>query len=85
MILAQANLDASIATLLSRVGQTYELILKHMSSSKINITKDILVQIAQIIRECAIFVSQYSETKSFCRLPRLSLPFQSGIHLLHRA
>jgi len=46
MILAQANLDASIATLLSRVGQTYELILENKSSSKINATKDVLVQIA---------------------------------------
>jgi len=79
MILAQANLDASIATLLSRVGQTYELILENKSSSKINATKDILVQIAQIIRECATFISQYSETKSFCRPPRLSLPFQEFI------
>jgi len=79
MILAQANLDVSIATLLCRVGQTYKLILKHMSSSKINVTKDILVQIAQIIQECVIFISQYSATKSFCRLPRLSLPFQEFI------
>jgi len=76
MILTQANLDEAIATLLSRVRRTYELILENKSSAKINAMKDVLVQIAQIIRECAFFISQYSETKSFCRLPRLSLPFE---------
>jgi len=84
MILAQANLDASIATLLSRVRDTYVLILENKSSSKINATKDVLVQIAQIIRECAFFISQYSDTTSFCRLPLCFFPF-IGIHLLHRA
>ncbi|KIM56284.1 hypothetical protein SCLCIDRAFT_245909, partial [Scleroderma citrinum Foug A] len=67
LILSQANLDKSIASLLFRVGQTYELILENNSSSTINATKDVLVQIAQIIRECAIFVSEYSETTSFWR------------------
>jgi len=84
MILAQANLDASIATLLSRVRDTYVLILENKSSSEINATKDVLVQIAQIIRECAFFISQYSDTKSFCR-PPLYLFLFIGIHLLHRA
>ena len=79
MILSQANRDASVATLLSRVEETYELILEDKSSSRINATKDILVQIAQKIRECAIFVSTYSETKNFCRLSRLFLPFQEFI------
>ena len=83
MVLSQANLDAAIATLLSRVGQTYVLILENKSSSKINIMKDVLVQIAQIIRECAFFISQYSDTKNFCRLPLFFFLF-IGIHLLHR-
>ena len=77
MILSQANRDESISTLLSRVGQTYELILEDRPPSKINATKDILVQIAQIIRECALFISQYSETKSFCRLPLRFLHFHT--------
>jgi len=79
MILSQANLDESIVTLCSRVGQTYKLILDNKSSSKINTMKDILVQIAQIIWECAIFISKYSEPKSFCTLPRLFLPLQEFI------
>ena len=84
MILAQANLDASIATLLSRVRDTYVLILENKSLLKINATKDVLVQIAQIIRECAFFISQYLDTKNFCSPPLCFFLF-IGIHLLHRA
>ena len=30
--------------------------------------KDVLVDIAQVIQECAQFITKYSETKSFCTL-----------------
>ncbi|KAL4062345.1 hypothetical protein J3A83DRAFT_1866001 [Scleroderma citrinum] len=66
MILSQANLDASIADLVYRIKQTYELILENRSPAKINSMKDILVQIAQVVQECAQFISRYSDTKSFC-------------------
>ncbi|KAL4064052.1 hypothetical protein V8B97DRAFT_1349523 [Scleroderma yunnanense] len=65
MILSQANLDASIADLVYRIKQTYELILENRSPAKINSMKDILVQIAQVVQECAQFISRYSDTKSF--------------------
>ncbi|KAL4061854.1 hypothetical protein V8B97DRAFT_586408 [Scleroderma yunnanense] len=65
IILSQANLDASMMDLITRIKQTYELILKNPSSSMINSTNDLLVQIAQVIQECAHFVSRYSETKRF--------------------
>ena len=36
---------------------------------KINATKDILVEIAQVIQECAQFITKYSETTTFCAAP----------------
>ncbi|KIM69301.1 hypothetical protein SCLCIDRAFT_19907 [Scleroderma citrinum Foug A] len=65
LILLQASLDASIRDLVTRIEQTYELILENRSSSKINATKDVLVEIAQVIQECAQFITKYSETKTF--------------------
>ncbi|KAL4078818.1 hypothetical protein V8B97DRAFT_2067943 [Scleroderma yunnanense] len=65
VILSQANLDASIADLISRIKQTYELILQNKSPSRTNSMKDILVQIAQVIKECTQFILSYSQTKSF--------------------
>ena len=64
--MSQANLDVSIADLVHRIGKTYELILEHKSPSKINSMKDVLVQISQVVQECAQFISNYSKTKNFC-------------------
>ena len=60
------NLDASIRGLLSQIKQTYELILENQSPEKFDSMQDVLVQIAQVVQECAQFMSKYSETKSFC-------------------
>ena len=68
LILSQANLDASTVDLVDRIKQTYELILENQAPPKINATKDVLVEIAQVIQECAQFVVKYSETKNFCGL-----------------
>ncbi|KAL4072384.1 WD40-repeat-containing domain protein [Scleroderma yunnanense] len=65
LILSQTNLDASIGDLISKIKQIYELILENKVPSKINTTKDVLVQLAQIVQECAHFVANYSETKNF--------------------
>ena len=59
-------MDASIADLITRIKRTYELILENRSPSKINATKDVLVEIAQAVQECAQFIAKYSETTSFC-------------------
>jgi len=48
------------------IERTYELVLENRSSSKINATKDVLVDIAQVVQECAQFITKYSETKTFC-------------------
>ena len=59
-------MDASIADLVTRIKRTFELILDNMSPSKVNATKDVLVDIAQVIQECAQFIAKYSEIASFC-------------------
>ena len=63
--MSQANLDAPIGDHLAKVNQTYELTQDNTSSSKINATKDVLLQIVQIVQECAQRIAKYSETKSF--------------------
>ena len=67
-MLSQSSFDASIGDLVTGIQQAYELILENRSLSKINSSKDVLVQIAQVVQECSQFVLKYSETKSFCAL-----------------
>ena len=66
--MSQANLDASVWDLFAKVKQTYELTLDNTSSSKMNATKDVLLQIAQVVQECSQFIAKYSEIKNFCTL-----------------
>jgi len=68
-MLSHASIDASIGGLVTTIERTYELILENRSSSKINATKDVLVDIAQVVQECAQFITKYSETKTFCMPP----------------
>ena len=75
MILTQANLDASIQDLSSRIRQTYRIIMDNRSPSKANSMKSTLVQIARVMQECAQFISHYSETKSFCTSSLIHLIF----------
>ena len=77
----QANLDASIKDLCSCIGQTYRIILDNRSPSKVNSIKDVLVQIAEVMQECAQFISHYSETKNFCMWSPLSLIFLVTVHI----
>ena len=60
------KLDASIEDLLSRIKQTYDLLLENQSPVKINSMHNVLIPIAQVMQECAQFISKYSDTKSFC-------------------
>ena len=54
--------------LVTGIQQAYELILENRSTSKINSSKDVLVEIAQVVQECSQFVIKYSETEIFCAL-----------------
>ena len=68
-MLSQASLDPSVRGLVITIERTYELVLENRASSKINATKDVLVEIAQVVQECAQFITKYSETKTFCMSP----------------
>jgi len=68
-MLSQASLDASIGSLLTTIERTYALVMDNKASLKINATKDVLVEIAQVVQECPQFITKYSETKTFCTPP----------------
>ena len=68
-MLSQASLNPSIWGLVTIIEHTYELVLENRSSLKINVTKDILMEITQVVQECAQFITKYSETKTFCMPP----------------
>ena len=65
-MLLQTSLHASMEDLITGIQQAYELILENRSASKINSSKDLLVEIAQVVQDCSQFVIKYSETENFC-------------------
>ena len=67
-MLSQTSFDTSMGDLVTGIQQAYELILENRSLSKINSSKDVLVEIAQLLQECSQFVIKYSEIKNFCVL-----------------
>ena len=67
-MLSQTSFDASMGDLVTGIQQAYELILENRSTSKINFSKDVLVEIAQVVQRCSQFVIKYSETENFCAL-----------------
>ena len=69
----QANLDQSISDLLLKVQNVYEFLLEENMLSNLDTMKDTLARIAQVISNCAQFIKNYSETKSFCA-PNLFFP-----------
>ena len=52
--------------LITRIKRIYEVILENNSLLKINAVDYVLVEIAQVMQECAQFIAKYSETASFC-------------------
>ena len=67
-MLSQTSFDASIGNLVAGIHQVYELILENGSPSKINSSKNVLVEIAQAVQECSQFVMKYPEIENFCAL-----------------
>ena len=65
-MLSQTSLHVSMGDLVTGVQQVYELILEGRSTSKISSSKDVLVEIAQVVQECSQFVIKDSETEKFC-------------------
>ena len=60
------NLDTPIAELVPQIKRTYEVILDNMTLPKINAKRDVLVEIAQAMQECAQFIAKYSDITNFC-------------------
>jgi hypothetical protein len=66
IILAQAERDQSVHSLLQKLNQVYGFITRDDNLSKIESMHDVVGKIAQQTLECARFIREYSETKSFC-------------------
>jgi len=65
LIIIQANLD-QISDLLLKIQNVYEFLLEEDTLSNLDMMKDTLARIAQAVSNCAQFIKNYSETKSFC-------------------
>ena len=85
-MLSQTSFDTSLGDIVTGIQQAYELILENRSLAKINSSKDVLVEIAQVVQECSQFVINYSETKKFCALviPIISIAILSFRRVLPR-
>jgi len=68
MIITQVNCDAAINGLVEKIGDFYKFITEDGRLSKLTSMRDILKSIADQIFDCARFIQNYSETKSFCAL-----------------
>ncbi|KAG6331926.1 hypothetical protein ID866_7159, partial [Astraeus odoratus] len=64
-IVDQDNRDESVSVLLAKVQEVYEFLLEKHTLDYINTKEHVLVQIAQVVGNCAEFVSKYSERKGF--------------------
>lgn len=71
MIIAQASLDDSISTLLSKIEYVYESLLDEDAKTKLDEKKVILARIAQVVSSCAQFIENHAEIKNFCMSRRI--------------
>ena len=69
MIIAQANLDDLVSSLLSKIRSVYEFLLEEDTKANLDVMKDTLARIAQVVSTSAQFIENYSETKNFCMPP----------------
>ncbi|KAG2113852.1 uncharacterized protein F5147DRAFT_787911 [Suillus discolor] len=65
IILAQAERDESVDRLLQKLDEVYGFITRDENLSKVKSMHDVIGKIAQQTLECARFIREYSETKSF--------------------
>ncbi|KAG1906639.1 uncharacterized protein F5891DRAFT_474763 [Suillus fuscotomentosus] len=65
IIIAQAQRDQSIINLLKKLAEVYRFMAQDDSLGKIESTRDIVGKIVHQTLECAPFIRDYSETKSF--------------------
>ncbi|KAG1895037.1 uncharacterized protein F5891DRAFT_1194707 [Suillus fuscotomentosus] len=65
IILTQADRDEAVLELYKKLGQVYGFIMQDDTLLKISSMKDVLGQISRQTLECANFIRDYSEKKSF--------------------
>ncbi|KAG2113855.1 uncharacterized protein F5147DRAFT_834817 [Suillus discolor] len=65
IILAQVKRDESVDRLLQKLDEVYGFITRDENLSKVESMHDVIGKIAQQTLECARFIREYSETKSF--------------------
>ena len=65
VIINQATLDSSVASLFLKVKGVYEFLLRGDILANLATMEDSLARIAQGISNCTQFIN-YSETKNFC-------------------
>jgi hypothetical protein len=66
MILAQTDRDAAVLKLLEKISEVYNFMTQDEELKQILSMHAILGKISQQTRECARFITNYSETKNFC-------------------
>ena len=79
VIIRQANLDHSVSSLHSKIQSVYELLLK--DTKALDMMKDTLTCIAQVVSSCAQFIANYSKDENFCTPLRILLSRSSNYHL----
>ncbi|KIM57165.1 hypothetical protein SCLCIDRAFT_29012 [Scleroderma citrinum Foug A] len=65
LILSQADIDDDMNDLLAKISHTYHFLMENETLAEIDIVKEMLAQIAQVVQQCAQFIANYSETKKF--------------------
>ncbi|KAG2094879.1 uncharacterized protein F5147DRAFT_763842, partial [Suillus discolor] len=65
MVIAQSDRDRAVHCLVDKLDQVYNFMIQDETLDHISSMRDILGQISQQTLECARFIRDYSETKSF--------------------
>lgn len=66
MVIAQSDRDQAARGLVDRLDRVYDFMIQDETLGQISSMLGILGQISQQTLECARFIRDYSETKSFC-------------------
>jgi len=66
MVIAQSDRDQAVLGLVDKLDQVYGFMIQDEMLGQISSMRGILGQISQQTLECARFIRDYSETKSFC-------------------
>jgi hypothetical protein len=66
MVIAQSDRDQEVLGLVNKLDQVYGFMIQDDTLGQISSMRGILGQISQQTLECARFIRDYSETKSFC-------------------